>query len=177
MWVSLNTDISISFLISTICIIVHVYFYVCALQWLYGKAETCSTFWTTGDTVWKKIVIDSPSICLLVHHNRTTHCKIKNSLYIEASRISDILFNTTQCSFCLFRVVTNGMNSLAHIKIKTKKLWIFTFKGLFYKHWTWGMKPPDQLRHQYSHTEKNAYNVRRKNSSIILLQSTVATWH
>jgi len=82
----------------------------------------------------KKVVIDSPSICLLVHHNRMSHCKTNNSLYIEASRISDILFSTTQCSFCLVRVVTNGMNSLAHIKIKTKKLWIFTFKGLFYKH-------------------------------------------
>jgi hypothetical protein len=82
----------------------------------------------------KKVVIDSPSICLLVHHNRTSQCKTINSLYIEASRISDILLNTTQCRFCLVRVVTNGMNSLAHIKIKTKKLWIFTFKGLSYKH-------------------------------------------
>jgi len=37
------------------------------------------------------------------------------------------------------------------------------------------MKPPDQLRHQYSHIEKNAY-VRGKNSSIILLQGSLANW-
>lgn len=70
---------------------------------------------------------------------------ISNSLYMKASRISAFLF-CASChgSFDLLWAVIDGLNPLAHIEIKTKELWIFTFKGLFYEHWTW------RINSQYS---------------------------
>jgi hypothetical protein len=36
------------------------------------KAETCSTFWTIKDLSENVVVIDGPSVCLFILHNRTS---------------------------------------------------------------------------------------------------------